>query len=55
VFVGMTGYFMASAEKYVADRERIRHWDEEPTLRRRRRRVPRPAGVEAGESSRSDS
>ena len=36
-FVGMTWFFLADAQKYVADRERIRHWKEEPKTGRRRR------------------
>jgi len=36
-FVGMTWFFLADAQKYVADRERIRHWKEEPKSGRRRR------------------
>lgn len=37
VFIGMTGYFMGSAERYIATRERIRHWKNAPTPTRRPR------------------
>ena len=36
-FLGMIWIFLADAQKYVADRERIRHWKEEPKPIRRRR------------------
>jgi ABC-type transport system involved in multi-copper enzyme maturation permease subunit len=46
-FLGMTWFFLADAQKYVADRERIRHWKEEPkTGRRRRTRTKRSNSVE---------
>ncbi|HLJ96797.1 MAG TPA: hypothetical protein VKU02_26725, partial [Gemmataceae bacterium] len=42
-FLGMTWFFLVDAQKYVADRERIRHWKEEPRAgRRQRSRAPRP-------------
>ena len=33
-------WFIADAERYVSDRERTRHWKDEPIYRPRRRRVP---------------
>ena len=36
---GVARYFIHDAEKYVSDRERTRHWTEEPVFRPRRRRV----------------
>jgi ABC-type transport system involved in multi-copper enzyme maturation permease subunit len=39
LFLVMTWYFVADAQKYVADRERIRHWKEEPKRVSRRRRI----------------
>jgi hypothetical protein len=41
LFWGMSWFFIADAQKWVADRERTRHWHEEPLdygYRRRRRR-----------------
>jgi ABC-type transport system involved in multi-copper enzyme maturation permease subunit len=43
-FLLMVKVFLGSAQKYVADRERIRHWKDEPRVfRPRRRRLPRPS------------
>jgi ABC-type Na+ efflux pump permease subunit len=41
-FIGLTAYFLSDAQKYVAFRERVRHWKEEPktaSMRRRRLRA----------------
>jgi ABC-type transport system involved in multi-copper enzyme maturation permease subunit len=47
IFWLMSRTFLAHALRWVADRERTRHWHEEPVYRRSRRRAfssPRPAG-----------
>lgn len=36
---GMAWWFIRAAEKRVADKERIRHWKDEPVIRPRRQRV----------------
>lgn len=47
-FVGMTWFFLVDAQKYVADRERIRHWKEEPNSGpRRRSTTKRPNPIDA--------
>jgi ABC-type transport system involved in multi-copper enzyme maturation permease subunit len=38
---GLAWFFLADAQKWVADRERTRHWHEEPMYYRPRRRRPR--------------
>jgi ABC-type transport system involved in multi-copper enzyme maturation permease subunit len=40
-FWGLAWFFLADAQKWVADRERTRHWHEEPMYYRPRRRRPR--------------
>jgi ABC-type transport system involved in multi-copper enzyme maturation permease subunit len=40
-FWGMAWYFLADAQRWVADRERTRHWHDEPRYYRPRRRRPR--------------
>jgi ABC-type transport system involved in multi-copper enzyme maturation permease subunit len=46
-FLGMSWFFLVDAQKYIADRERIRHWKEEPVKSRRRRaRAKRSDSVE---------
>src|SRR5207244_7793719 len=40
-FWGLAKYFLADAQKWVADRERTRHWKDEYRFRRPRRRVQR--------------
>jgi ABC-type transport system involved in multi-copper enzyme maturation permease subunit len=40
-FLGITWFFLSDAQKYVAFRERIRHWKEEPVAPRRPRRKQR--------------
>jgi ABC-type transport system involved in multi-copper enzyme maturation permease subunit len=40
IFYGMAWWFIADAEKRVADKERTRHWKEEPSYPRQRQRVP---------------
>jgi hypothetical protein len=42
LFLFLMWWLVRDAEKYVADRERIRHWKEEPVIRPRRRRVVQP-------------
>jgi hypothetical protein len=37
----MAWYFLADAQRWVADRERTRHWHDEPRYYRPRRRRPR--------------
>jgi hypothetical protein len=45
VFAGLGWYFLADARKWVADRERTRHWVTKPRRRPRRRgRRGAPAG-----------
>jgi ABC-type transport system involved in multi-copper enzyme maturation permease subunit len=47
IFWLMARTFLSHAQRWVADRERTRHWHEEPIYRRSRRRAfasPRPAG-----------
>jgi hypothetical protein len=41
IFGALTYYFINDAEKYVADRERVRHWDEERSYRPRPTRARR--------------
>jgi ABC-type transport system involved in multi-copper enzyme maturation permease subunit len=50
-FLLLVWYFLADAQKYIADRERTRHWKHEPETRVpvRRRRVP--VGGEQGVST----
>jgi hypothetical protein len=49
-FVALRIYFVRSAQRYIADRERVRHWHEEnmasPPPRKRRVRVANPAQAE---------
>jgi ABC-type transport system involved in multi-copper enzyme maturation permease subunit len=40
-FWGVAVYFLRDAQRWVADRERTRHWHEEPLPPRRRRRLAR--------------
>src|SRR5262249_17909381 len=40
-FCLLAWFFLADAQKWVADRERTRHWHEEPMYYRPRRRRPR--------------
>ncbi len=40
-FWGLAWFFLSDAQRWVADRERTRHWKEEPMVYRRRRRRPR--------------
>jgi hypothetical protein len=40
-FWGLAWFFLADAQKWVADRERTRHWHQEPMYYRPRRRRPR--------------
>jgi ABC-type transport system involved in multi-copper enzyme maturation permease subunit len=40
-FVGAAWYFLRAAETYVADRERVRHWHEEPVRNRTRHTAAR--------------
>jgi hypothetical protein len=42
LFWGLAWFFIADAQKWVADRERTRHWHEEPLDYRYRRRRRRP-------------
>lgn len=41
LFWGLAWYFLSDAQKWVADRERTRHWKEEPYYRRPRSRPQR--------------
>jgi hypothetical protein len=48
-FVALRIYFVRSAQRYIADRERVRHWHEENKAsppRRRKVRVAAPVKVE---------
>src|SRR6059036_1592821 len=46
-FVGMTWFFLVDAQKYVANRERIRHWKKEPRPGpHRRAQTKQPNSVE---------
>jgi ABC-type transport system involved in multi-copper enzyme maturation permease subunit len=46
-FLGTTWFFLVDAQKYVADRERTRHWKEQPKSgRRSQARAKRPDSVE---------
>jgi hypothetical protein len=44
----MSRLFLNWAQRWIADRERTRHWNEEPVYRRSRRRRPAPREVEWG-------
>jgi hypothetical protein len=46
IFWLMARFFLAWAQRWIADRERTRHWDEEPVYRRSRRRRSVPRVVE---------
>ena len=35
IFFGLAGFFLADAQKWIANRERTRHWKEESGRRRR--------------------
>jgi hypothetical protein len=45
LFGVLTYYFVRDSEKYVADRERVRHWKEEPMALPRRPQTVRPAST----------
>src|SRR5262249_60881440 len=45
VFGLLTWYFINDAEKYVADRERVRHWKDEPVVRSRRPVTVKPSST----------
>jgi len=42
IFYGVAWWFINHAERRVADRERTRHWKDEPIFRPRRRAAPAP-------------
>jgi ABC-type multidrug transport system permease subunit len=48
LFILLTWYFVKDSEQYVADRERIRHWKDEPVVRPRRRAGIRAPSVSEG-------
>lgn len=48
IFWLMSRFFLNWAQRWIADRERTRHWNEEPVYRRSRRRRPAPREVEWG-------
>jgi hypothetical protein len=51
-FLLMVKVFLGTAQKYVADRERIRHWKDEPKMYRpRRRRIRRPSHAPSEEGT----
>ncbi len=41
IFLLMAQWFLSRAQRFIADRERTRHWAEEPIYRRPRRPLPR--------------
>lgn len=40
IFIWMSRQFLSWSQRWIADRDRTRHWSEEPVYRRRRRPVP---------------
>jgi len=42
IFLLLSRLFLSRAQRYIADRERTRHWHDEPVYRRSRRPISRP-------------